>query len=120
MIRREKEALERSFICRLRRHWVWPHIMVLFVFCLVIGLVALGFGIVWLVEYMAGIEGSGTTFWIVAAGLLLAGIYRVLYKIFRCTRATTELAETTPERTTHRLTSNGGPGPIRAAETPSR
>ena len=36
-----------------------------------------------LVRYIAGIEGSGTVFWIVAAGLLQAGIYSVLYKNFR-------------------------------------
>ena len=79
----EREATESSFLHRLRHHWVWPHIMVLFVICLVIDLVALGFGIVWLVKYITGIEGSGTVFWIVAAGLLLAGIYRTLYKIFK-------------------------------------
>ena len=44
--RRKREALERSFMYRLERHWVWPHIMILFVVCLVIDAVALGFGIV--------------------------------------------------------------------------
>ena len=35
-IRRKREALESSFLYRLQHHWVWPHIMVLFVVCLVI------------------------------------------------------------------------------------
>ena len=57
--------------------------MVLFVIAAVINSVALGCGIVWLVRYIAAIEGSGTVFWIVTAGLLLAGTYRTMYKIFR-------------------------------------
>ena len=82
-LRRKREALENSFEYRLKRHWVWPHIMVLFVIAAVINSVALGCGIVWLVRYIAAIEGSGTVFWIVTAGLLLAGTYRTMYKIFR-------------------------------------
>ena len=82
-LRREREALERSFLYRLRRHWVWPHIMVLFMVCLVIDLVALGFGIVWLVKYVAGIEGSGTVFKITMGSLLAVGAYWLLYKFFR-------------------------------------
>ena len=32
---------------RIERHWVWPHLVTLFVICVLIDLVALGFGIVW-------------------------------------------------------------------------
>ena len=81
--RRRREALENSMLYRLQRHWVWPHIMILFVVCLVIDLVALGFGTVWLVKYIAGIEGSGTVVLILMVSLLLIGIYRLLYKFFR-------------------------------------
>ena len=57
----------------LQRHWVWPHIMILALVCLVIDLVALGFGIVWLVKYVADIEGSGTAFKITMGSLLAGG-----------------------------------------------
>jgi len=69
-LRRKREALERSFMYRLERHWVWPHIMILALVCLVIDAVALGFGIVWLVKYVVGIEGSGTVFKITMGSLL--------------------------------------------------
>ena len=78
-----REVLENSILYRLQGHWVWPHIMILFVVCLVIDIVALGFGTVWLVKYVAGIEGSGTVFLIVTVSLLLIGTYRLLYKFFR-------------------------------------
>ena len=78
-----RETIESTRLYRLRHHWVWPHIMVLFVVCLVIDIVALGFGIVWLLKYIASIEGSGTVFLILMASLLLIGTYRLLYKIFR-------------------------------------
>ena len=81
--RRRREALENSMLYRLQRHWVWPHIMILFVVCLVIDIIALGFGTVWLVRYVAGIEGSGTVFLIVTVSLLLIWVYRLLYKFFR-------------------------------------
>ena len=82
-LRRKREAQERSFMYRLQRHWVWPHIMILALVCLVIDAVALGFGIVWLVKYVAGIEGSGTVFKITIGSLLAVGAYWLLYKIFR-------------------------------------
>ena len=81
--RRKREALERGVLYRLQRHWVWPHLMVLFVVCLVIDAIALGFGIVWLVKYIAGIEGSGTVLLILTVSLLLIGTYWFLYKFFR-------------------------------------
>ena len=81
--RRKREALESTFQDRLQNHWVWPHIMILFVVCLVIDIIALGFGTVWLVKYIAGIEGSGTVVLILMVSLLLIGIYRLLYKFFR-------------------------------------
>ena len=82
-IRRKKEALERSFMYRLQRHWVWPHIMILALVCLIIDLVALGYGIVWLVKYVAGIEGSRTVFIITMGSLLAVGAYWFLYRFFR-------------------------------------
>ena len=81
--RRKREAIESTVLYRLQSHWVWPHIMALFVFCLVIDLIALGFGIVWLVKYIAGIEGSGTVFLVLAVSLILIGTYRLLFKFFR-------------------------------------
>ena len=80
---RRREALESSMLYRLQRHWVWPHIMILFVVCLLIDIIALGFGTVWLVKYIAGIEGSGTVVLILMVSLLLIGTYRLLYKFFR-------------------------------------
>ena len=82
-IRRKREAVESRFLYRLQHHWVWPHIMVLFVVCLVIDLVALGFGIVWLVKYITAIEGSGTVFMITMGSLLAVGSYWLLYRFFR-------------------------------------
>ncbi len=82
-IRRKREALESRFLYRLKTHWVWPHIMILLVVCLVIDIIALGYGIVWLVRYVAGIEGSGTVFLISTSALLLMGTYWLLYKFFR-------------------------------------
>jgi len=82
-IRRKREALEKKFMYRLQRHWVWPHIMILTVVCAVIDLVALGYGIVWGVKYIAGIEGSGTVFMITMGSLLAIGAYWLLYKFFR-------------------------------------
>lgn len=81
--RRKREALESSFLYRLQRHWIWPHIMILFLVCLVIDIVALGYGFVWLVKYIASIEGSGTVFKVTMGSLLAAGAYWLLYKFFR-------------------------------------
>ena len=78
-----REAIESSVLYRLQGHWVWPHIMILFVVCLVIDIVALGFGTVWLAKYVAGIEGSGTAFLILTVSPLLVGTYRLLHKFFR-------------------------------------
>ena len=78
-----REVLENSILYRLQGHWVWPHIMILFVVCLLIDIIALGFGTVWLVKYIAGIEGSGTVVLILMVSLLLIGTYRLLYKFFR-------------------------------------
>ena len=74
-----REAIESSVLYRLRRHWVWPHLMILFVVCLVIGVIAMGFGIEWIVRYIAGIKGSGTAFLILTLSLLPIGAYRLLY-----------------------------------------
>ena len=68
---------------RLQRHWIWSHLVILFLVCLVIDLVALGYGIVWLVKYVAGIEGSGAVFLITMGSLLLIGAYWLLYKLIR-------------------------------------
>ena len=57
--------------------------MILLVVCLVIDIIALGYEIVWLVRYVAGIEGSGTVFLISTSALLLLGTYWLLYKFFR-------------------------------------
>ena len=80
---KRREAIESTILFRLQRHWVWPHIMILFLVCLVIDLVALGYGIVWLVKYVAGFESSGIIFRITAGSLLLIGAYGLLYKFFR-------------------------------------
>ena len=77
------EAIESSFPYRLKRHWVWPHLVILFLVCLVIDLVALGYGVVWLVKYAAGIEGSGTVFWMTTGSLILLGAYWLLNKFIR-------------------------------------
>jgi len=74
--------MERSFMYRLERHWVWPHIMILALVCLVIDAVALGFGIVWLVKYVAGIEGGGTVFKITMDSLPSVGAYWLPYRFF--------------------------------------
>ena len=50
---------------------------------MVIDLVALGYGIVWLLKYVAGIEGSGTVFWIMTGSLLALGAYWYMYKFIR-------------------------------------
>ena len=81
--RRRRETIESTMLYRLRHHRVWPHIMVLFVVCLVIDIVALGFGTVWLLKYIASIEGSGTVVLILTTSLLLIGTYRLLSKFFR-------------------------------------
>ena len=80
---RRKAARQSTRLYRLQHHWVWPHIMILFVVCLVIDIIAVGFGTVWLVKYIAGIEGSGTVFRISTSALLLLGAYILLYKFLR-------------------------------------
>ena len=80
---KRREAIESTILYRIQGHWVWPHIMILFLVCLVIDLVALGYGVVWLVKYVASIEGSGIIFRITAGSLLLIGAYVLLYKFFR-------------------------------------
>ena len=77
------EAVESTFLYRLQRHWVWPHIVILFLACLVIDMVALGYGVEWLVKYVAGIEGSGTVFRITMGSLLLIGAYWLSFKLVR-------------------------------------
>ena len=47
---------------RIKRHWVWPHLVPLFVICLLIDLVAPGYGIVWAVRYLSGLVGGWTLF----------------------------------------------------------
>ena len=79
----KREAIESSFLYRLQRHWIWPHLVIFILVCLVIDLVALGYGVVWLVKYVAGIEGSGTVFWITTGTLLVLGAYWSLYKFIR-------------------------------------
>ncbi len=64
---------------RLKRHWTWPHLLVLFTICVLVDLVALGFGIVWLVQQLAGIVGGVTIF----ITLLLIGAYLFLWNLFR-------------------------------------
>ena len=81
--RKRDSAKERTWLERLRRHWIWPHLVILFLVCVVIDLVALGYGIVWLVKYVAGIEGSGTVFWVTTGSLLTLGAYCCLYKFIR-------------------------------------
>ena len=79
----KREAIESSFLYRLQRHWIWPHLVIFILVCLVIDLVALGYGVVWVVKYVAGIEGSGTVFWITMGSLLALGAYWYLYKFIR-------------------------------------
>ena len=57
--------------------------MILFLVCMVIDTVALEYGIVWLVSYVAGMEGSGTVFLSSTSALLLMGTCWLLYKFFR-------------------------------------
>ena len=79
----KREAIESSFLYRLQRHWIWPHLVIFILVCLVIDVVALGYGLAWLVKYVAGIEGSGTVFWVTTGSLLALGAYWCLYKFIR-------------------------------------
>ena len=72
-------AKEDTWLQRLKRHWIWPHLLVLFTICVLVDLVALGFGVVWLVQQLAGIVGGGTIF----ITLLLIGAYLFLWNLFR-------------------------------------
>ena len=81
--RKRREARQSTRLYRLQRHWVWPHIMILFVVCLVIDIIAVGFGTVWLVKHISRIEGSGTVFLISTSALISLGAYILLYKFFR-------------------------------------
>ena len=72
-------AKENTWFVRLRLHWVWPHLLVLFAICVLAALIALGFGIAWLVRQLAGVVGGGTIF----IALLLIGVYLFLWNIFR-------------------------------------
>ena len=83
VVAKRREAIESTILYRLQNHWVWPHLVILFLVCLVIALVALGYGVVWLVKYVAGFESSGIIFRIAAGSLLLIGAYGLLYKFFR-------------------------------------
>ena len=78
-----QEAIESSFLYRLEQHWIWPHLVIVFLVWLVIDLVALGYGAVWLVKYVAGIEGSGTVFRITFVCVLVLVAYRLLYRFIR-------------------------------------
>ncbi len=80
--RRRKAARQSTRLYRLQHHWVWPHIMILFVVCLVIDIIALGLGIVWLVRYILSIEGSGMVISIVAGSLVAIVVYCVLWAGF--------------------------------------
>ena len=54
--------------------------LVLFAICVAGGpLIALGFGVVWLMQQLAGIVGSFTIFIV----LLLTGVYLFLWNLFR-------------------------------------
>ena len=79
----KREAIESSFLYRLQRHWIWPHLVIFILVCLVIDVVALGYGLAWLVKYVAGIEGSGTVLLITMGSLLALGAYWYLYKFIR-------------------------------------
>ena len=79
----KREAMESTFLYRLQHHWIWPHLVIFILVCLVIDLVALGYGIMWLVKYVPGIEGSGTVFWVTTGSLLALGAYWYLYKFIR-------------------------------------
>lgn len=78
-----REAIESTFLYRLKHHWIWPHLVIFSLVCLVIDLVTLGYGIVWLVKYVAGIEGSGTVFWITMGSLFVLGPYWLLCRFIR-------------------------------------
>ena len=64
---------------RLKRHWTWPHLLVLFTICVLVDLVALGFGVVWFVQQLVGVVGGVTIF----IALLLIGAYLFLWNLFR-------------------------------------
>ena len=70
---------EDTWFRRLKRHWIWPHLLVLFAICVLVDLIALGFGVVWLVQQLAGIVGGVTIF----LTLLLTGVYLFLWNMFR-------------------------------------
>ena len=80
--RRRREARQSTKLYRLQHHWIWPHLMILFVVCLVIDIVALGFGLVWLVKYVASIEGSGKVALIAAGSLFAIIVYCILWAGF--------------------------------------
>ncbi len=60
---------------RIKRHWVCPHLVAFFIICLLIDLIALGFGIVWSVRYLAGLVGGWTLFGIVSVVALYLFIW---------------------------------------------
>ena len=81
--RRKREALEKKFMYRLQRHWIWPHIMILALVCLVIDIVALG---IW--DRMGSkVHRRHRRKWhsvlITMGSLLAVGAYWLLYKFFR-------------------------------------
>ena len=79
----KRDAIESTFLHRLQQHWIWPHLVIFILVCLVIDVVALGYALVWVVKYVAGIEGSGTVLLITTGSLLALGAYWYLYKFIR-------------------------------------
>ena len=74
---------ERTRLEGLKRHWVWPHLLTLFVICALIDLVALGFGIAWLISRAADIVGGTALILIITLPPLLIGIYLFIFRLFK-------------------------------------
>ncbi len=51
---------------RIKIHWAWPHLVAFFIIWMLTDLIALGFGIVSSVRYLAGLVGGWPLFGIVS------------------------------------------------------
>lgn len=87
-----------TWLDRLKRRRIWPHIMAVGVICGVAGLIALGVGVVWLLNYIAGLIGGVTLFLVIVVPPALYFTYRGLVGFFRFWYGTDECRDGTDAR----------------------
>ena len=100
---------------RIKRHWVWPHLVTLFVICVLIDLVALGFGIVWTIRYLSGLVGGWTLFWIFS----VLALYLIIWRIAR-RRQQSDLGVNYADSSVIDIPARNGMEPLRLGERPYR